>query len=402
VDPRRLYLLRNPVQHYAWGSRTAIPDLLGAASPAVQPWAELWMGSHPRAPSQVLLAEGPVGLNTFIGEDPPAALGTSVAERFGGDLPFLFKVLAAESPLSIQAHPNAAQARAGFARENAMGIALDAHERCYRDPRHKPELICALTPFRALNRFREPEEIAARIDALAVPALSELAEPLRDGSGRDELRAFFEACMKLKPDARASLLATTVKAAAASTDPACEVLRELARCYPDDPGVLSPLFLNLVELAPGEAMFLPAGELHSYLSGTAIELMANSDNVLRCGLTEKHVDVPELLATLSFDAGPVRVLRAEPVGSCESRYDTPAEEFALSMLRMSTGDVWQAPEERSMEILFCTRGFASLSTRDSSLEIRSGEVAVAPAAARGYRVRGDGELFRASVGALGK
>jgi mannose-6-phosphate isomerase len=398
MDATRLQRIRGAVRHYAWGSRTAIPELLGEP-PTSEPQAELWLGAHPAAPAQ-LQGEREVPLDAWIRADPEGVLGAPVVERFGAELPFLLKVLAAAEPLSIQAHPDAAQARAGFARENAAGLALDAPERCYRDPHPKPELICALTPFRALNRFREPERIAEGIAALAGSELGSLLAPLRARPDREGLAAFLEGWLAFEPAARERLLAEIATRAGRADpgDPALAELCRLARDHPGDPGVLAPLFLNWVELAPGEAMFLPPGELHSYLGGTGIVLMASSDNVLRGGLTRKHVDVPELLATLSFASGPVERLRPEVFDRLESRYRTLTEEFALSLLRLRSGEVWRSPLRRGVEILLCTEGRIELSAGSHSLALARGGSAIAPAATGNYRATGEGVVYRAAVG----
>ena len=214
-----------------------------------------------------------------------------MCDRFGNELPFLFKVLAAEVPLSIQAHPNQEQARSGWARENAEGIPLDAPRRNYRDLNHKPELLCALTPFVALKGFRPFDETTRGLDPIARPELA--GEPARLGREQSPaaLRSLFARLMTLEADEREPLLKrAAAQAARKPADPAWRWVKSLMERHPGDVGALAPLYHNLVTLAPGQAFFLPAGELHAYLEGTALEIMANSDNVLRGGLTPKHVD----------------------------------------------------------------------------------------------------------------
>jgi mannose-6-phosphate isomerase len=399
LNTAHIHRLENPVQHYAWGSRTAIPDLLGAPSPAEQPWAELWMGAHAVATSRIRASDRSEPLDAFIARDPEAVLGRAVAQRFAGELPFLFKVLAAAAPLSIQAHPSLAQAREGFERENRAGVALDAPERCYRDANHKPELICALTPFHALNRFREPREIAERFAALGESAIASAVAGLRERSDREGLAAFFALLWTLAEPARRAVVASAVAWARsrAGDDPAAHWVGVLADAYPGDIGVVAPLLLNVVELAPGEAMFLPAGELHSYLEGTGIEIMANSDNVLRGGLTAKHVDVAELTRTLSFRAGAIERLRPRAAAAGERVYDTPAEEFALAVLEVRPGAPYTAAPARGIEILLCTSGRGRLSGVGSE-PVGRGDCFVVPAAAPGYTVEGALTLYRASPG----
>lgn len=396
----RIRLLRNPIREYAWGSRTALAELLGEPAPSAGPQAELWMGAHPAAPSEVRTGSGWTSLADWIRRDPEAVLGREAARAFGGELPFLLKVIAPERPLSLQAHPGAAQARAGFERENAAGVPLDAPHRCYRDPNPKPELLCALTPFAALCGFRAEEEIVAQVDALRARRLAALLGDLRLRRDREHLRRFFEALMRLGGDERAAVVGEAVAAAIAGGDSLVRSwIHELAEAYPGDPGVLSPLFLNVLELQPGQALFLAAGELHTYLHGVAVEIMANSDNVLRGGLTSKHVDVPELLAALTFESGPPEVLTPRSLGSVAAVYDAPVGEFALATLRPRFDAAFESGRERSVEILFCAEGEAAIEDVGSGevTPLPRGSAALVAAAVSGYRLKGDATIFRAAV-----
>jgi mannose-6-phosphate isomerase len=402
MDLRRIRRLRNPIRNYAWGSHTAIAELLGEASPSEQPQAELWIGAHPGAPSWVETDEGEVPLDAYIARDPVAVLGADVAARFGGKLPFLMKILAAERPLSLQAHPNLQQARAGFARENAAGIPLDAPERCYKDPNHKPELICALTPFHALCRFRMIGEIVHLFEELDAPELAHDVTRLRDSATRDALAHFFANLITSDPATKSSLVARAESAAprhSGSNDAWAWVAR-LAEAYPDDLGALAPLYLNIVTLEPGEALYLRAGELHSYLDGVGIELMASSDNVLRGGLTHKHVDTEELLAVLTFDVGIGSILRPDSVDSIDEIYVTPGDDFSFSALHLVPGRSIQREPGRIVEILLCTEGEAEIEcvAPTNSLTVRKGQSVLVPAAASAYRIRGRAHINRATVG----
>jgi len=354
------------------------------------------MGAHPSSPSRVLIGSAEVPLDAFVAGDPASILGPDVATRYAGRLPFLMKVLAAEAPLSIQAHPSLAQAQEGFARENAAGIAIDAPQRNYRDANHKPELLCALTPFVALDRFRAPDEALERLATLEARDLEGALAALQTAG----VAAFFRALMTLADDARKRVLAAARRCAEGSADPALLWVARLVQAHPGDLGALAPLYLNLVTLEAGEALYLPAGELHSYLHGVGIELMANSDNVLRGGLTSKHVNLPELMATLSFEHGPVGPLKAERFAAGERRYPTPAEEFALSVLQVAPQRAYACVMDRAVEILLCTAGQCRLSANsgESSLELRRGESALLPAALGGYRGEGEAQIFRAQVG----
>jgi mannose-6-phosphate isomerase len=319
--------LSGRIQPYAWGSPTAIPEFLGT-EPTGDPQAELWLGAHPSAPAEV---DGRP-LDAAIDSDPAGWVGAGAVERFGPRLPYLVKLLAAAQPLSLQAHPNRAQAEEGYAREESAGIARDAAERTYRDDWPKPEALCALGDFHALCGFREPSQTYALFAALGVPAAVDLVAPLQSGGAAD-LEQVFGRLLRM---ADAAPLVEQVIAAAKNHIHDQDELGDFARTacevdafYPGDPGVLAALIMNRVVLRRNEALYLPAGNLHAYLRGTGVEIMANSDNVLRGGLTAKHIDVDELLRLLDFTpgwAGPVPVVEESPG---VHRYRTPAPEFAL-------------------------------------------------------------------------
>jgi mannose-6-phosphate isomerase len=393
-------LLYNPVQNYAWGSRTAIAKLQGRNTPSAQPEAELWMGAHPRAPSQVDVGGRRERLDLVIGRDPIGILGRRVAERFGGRLPFLLKLLASEEPLSIQVHPDEARAREGFARETAAGIPLDAPQRCYRDAEHKPELVCALAPFIALRGFRTPAEIRARLERLGTPGLAPVRRALAgDADAERALRGLLGGLFGMDAAGRRRAVREAVDAAQALADgdPALAWMPRLQASYPDDIGVLAPLFLNLVRLEPGDGMFLAPGELHAYLGGTAIEVMASSDNVLRGGLTQKHVDVEEMLRVLRFDPAGAEILRPRRERPGLEIYRTPAREFELSRLTPGA-DPLHLPGG-GVEILLCVEGPVRVQARSASddLCLDPGASCLVAASAGPYLARGPGVLYRASV-----
>lgn len=349
-----IMVLKNPILPYAWGSATAIPELLGRA-PDGGPQAEMWMGAHPKAPSTVVKEAGEIPLPEAIAADPEGMLGPSVRERFGDTLPFLFKILAAAAPLSIQAHPSQDEAQAGFHRETAAGIPLDAPHRNYRDANHKPECIRALTPFWGLCGFRPADEAEALLCTFCGPDFGPLRSGL-DGEEPEPFRDFFEKLMTLDPAHLRDTLrrAEAHAAGAASETPEGRWITRLATAYPGDPGILSPLFLNLIRLEPGEALFLPAGELHAYLDGLGLEIMANSDNVLRGGLTPKHVDVPELTRRVRFRPRRPPVLRPETVSPIEAVYPTPVAEFRLSEIR--PGPRSNSCESRASKFYWALKG----------------------------------------------
>jgi len=387
--------LENPVQNYSWGSRTAIAEFLGRPSPSGLPEAELWIGAHPKAPSRVV-GMSEAALDAAIDRDPKAMLGPAVAEAYG-ELPFLLKVLAAAEPLSIQCHPNREQAHAGFARENAAGIPLSAAHRNYRDPNHKPELLVALTPFQALKGFRPVAEILAHFRSFPCAAIEGALQALDRQRNPETVRGLFAAMVSLSDEARAGFVEAAVAAVRGRGDAAAAWVGRLHERHPGDVGVLAPFFLNLVALRPEEALFLGAGELHAYLEGTGIETMANSDNVLRGGLTPKHIDVDELLAVARFDSAPPQVLRPEPVAAGERIYRTPAREFELGLIDIAPGAAHVPPPGRGVELILGLLGDARLVADERQYPVGRGHSLFVPAAAAPYRIEGAGRICRARV-----
>jgi mannose-6-phosphate isomerase len=397
------FVLENPVLNYAWGSRTAIGEFLGRPSPNDQPEAELWIGAHPKAPSRVIPPPDLGTLDLAIQNDPVGMLGHEICDHLGNELPFLLKVLAAAEPLSIQAHPDHDQAREGWARENAEGIPVDAPRRNYRDSNHKPELVCALTPFTTLIGFRYPDDLARLLDPIAGPELEREVGRLGRERNPAALRALFTRLMTLEADEREAVLARALPEATrrATGDPAWAWVERLHARYPGDIGTLSPLYLNLITLAPEEALFLPAGELHTYLEGTALEIMANSDNVLRGGLTPKNVDVPELLGILDFDSGEPEILRGHPTGPEEKVFRTEAREFELSLVQVVAETPFTPEPGRGVEVLLGIEGDCVLLSEGPDLPLGRGRAVFVPASVASYQVGGEGRLARASVPAPG-
>lgn len=397
--------LINTVMKYPWGSYDAIADLLGQKCPSPEPQAELWLGAHPKAPSVVETAGRSQRLDKLIQQFPREILGPTVADGFDNQMPFLLKVLSARQPLSIQAHPDADQARAGFENENSLGIPLDASERNYRDPNPKPECICALGEFWALCGFRPTVEIAGFLEKVAPVSLAEDIKLLNHQTGARALPSFFSKLLLLERPQRAALIAEALAAVdtlAGSSEMKSIGLwvRRIAADFPEDIGILAPAMLNLIRLEPGEALFLPAGSLHAYLSGTGIELMGSSDNVLRGGLTTKHVDADKLIQTLSFDAWQPEVLAPVQLDVVESYYPCPVREFRLSVLKVGPGHPFRSQAARSVEILLCTEGEIQIlpaAGSADSIMIRRGKSILVPAAAPAYRITGSGVLYRASV-----
>ncbi|MEU9198190.1 mannose-6-phosphate isomerase, class I [Streptomyces hundungensis] len=383
--------LTNTIRPYAWGSTTLIPELLGI-DPTGRPQAEMWMGAHPGAPSRLDRGTGETSLSEVIAADPAGELGRAALARFGPRLPFLFKVLAAGAPLSLQVHPDLAQAKEGYEAEERAGIPIDAPHRNYRDANHKPELICALTPFEGLCGFRDPEESARVLAALEVDSLKPYVDLLRAHPVEAALREVLTAVLTAD---RHEMAATVTELAAACTrlgGAQYEAYASLAHHFPGDPGVLAATLLNHVQLQPGEALFLGAGVPHAYLGGLGVEIMANSDNVLRCGLTPKHVDVPELLRVVRFEPNDPGVLRPEASASGEELYETPIDEFRLSRHVRAAGASPTELTATTPQIVLCTAGNPTL----GGLTLTPGEAVFVPAEERA-ELSGAGTVFRATV-----
>lgn len=405
-------LLRGAVRTYAWGSHTAIAEFTGRPSPAAHPEAELWLGANPGDPAQLETDDGEKSLLEAIRADPEGQLGAATRERFGDALPFLAKVLAADEPLSLQAHPSAQQAREGFAHEDARGIPLSAPTRNYRDRSHKPELIVALGPFEALAGFRPVDRSIEYLRAFAVPDLDPFIGLLSGQADADGLRALFTTWITA-PQSTLDVLVPAVLDGAVNylrsgaTEFAAEAKSalELGERYPSDAGVLAATLLNRISLAPGEGIYLPAGNLHTYLHGVGFEVMANSDNVLRGGLTPKHVDVPELLRVLDFTPTDDLVIRpAVTADGFELAYDTPALEFALSLLSLDgelLGHEVDAPARHDgPQVLLCSEGSAQVHAKTNSLTLHRGAAAWVAADDGPIRLLADqpAKLFRVTVG----
>jgi mannose-6-phosphate isomerase len=397
----KISVLKNTIQAYAWGSTRAIPGLLGRKNPELKPQAELWMGAHPKASSLVQHNGLWVSLAELIAKNPVEILGKKVAQDFNDRLPYLFKVLAAAKPLSIQAHPNLLQAREGFQRENAQKIPLDAPQRNYRDDNHKPECICALTRFWALSRFRKISGILSYFEKLNLGQLEVDLADFKKEPTPTGLKRFYISLMKQDLDRQKRIVDDALEHARGfeSEDPVFKWMLTLAENHPDDIGVLSPILLNLICLEPGQAMFLDAGELHAYLEGMGIELMANSDNVLRGGLTPKHVDVSELLRILKFEDRDVTLLKPVKSIANERIYPSPVAEFVLSVIRLKRGTTYQSSKNRSVEILICTRGKVTISDLSDLTETQlpQGTSALVPACVERYSIKGEGTCYKASV-----
>jgi mannose-6-phosphate isomerase len=380
-----VYPLTGAIRPYAWGSRTVIAELQGRPAPTEQPEAELWLGAHPGDPSTVAAATGPVSLATLIADDPMSQLGDRVVTAFGPRLPYLMKVLASEEPLSLQAHPDPDYAREAWARQEAD----PSLPRNYTDAHHKPEMLVALTPFEALCGFRDPQAAADDLEALNIPSLDQVIKALRGA----DLRTAVELLLSWPADDRAALIESAATAGTSS------LTTDLAARYPGDPGVLVALLLNHVTLQPGEALWMPAGNMHAYLRGAGIELMAASDNVLRGGLTPKRVDVDELLKVLRFEVLDDPILRSTEIAPGVLTWQVPIPDFVLYRLTL---DGTRPPTEvpaTGPRIVLSVAGdlFVGQAVDGTPVELTAGAAAYAPADAGRIKVAGDGVAFIAAV-----
>lgn len=375
-------LVRGVVQHYAWGHPTAIPRLLGIESDG-RPWAELWFGTHLGGASKVVEFGDRANGESF---NAPRSSGDDSGGQstpllsVSGELPFLLKVLAAAEPLSLQSHPSEEQARLGYARENRLGIPVSNSRRIYRDPFAKPEVVCALGRFEALCGFRDPVESVELLHSIG-GAASHIATLLADHDLDHVLRYLFSGTPEIR-----QILRDTIEACANHESPSARWATKLALAYPDDPAVVVSLLLNHVVLQPGEALYLDPGNLHAYLSGMGVEVMGSSDNVVRCGLTNKHVDVNELLATVVPKPLPNPVVHAVPVARTAAgrlwKYETVGAPFVLWVHQIDGTETLVAP---TRELTLCGIGDTD--------RLRRGEVAyLAPGDE--LTVTGKATLFR--------
>ena len=380
--------LNNSLQNYAWGSKTALTELYGIQNPSQQPMAELWMGAHPKSSSTVEINGKQQSLRELIEADKTGLLGEKVAARFG-ELPFLFKVLCAEQPLSIQVHPGKPAAEAGFERENRAGVAIDAPERNYKDANHKPELVYALTPFLAINGFRPLTEIVSLLQPVAGahPIIAHFLQQPDEAN----LATLFSTLLSLQQEEKSRAIDILKATLHGQQGEPWQTIERIAAWYPDDSGLFSPLLLNVIELQPGEAMFLFAETPHAYLHGVALEVMANSDNVLRAGLTPKHIDVPELMANVKFTSRAQESLLTTPVQHGDTLdFPVPVDDFAFSVHQLKATPITLS--QQSAAILFCIEGEAQLSQDTQQLTLSAGESCFIAASEPSVQVSGQGRL----------
>ena len=393
-----MLLLQGSLQRYPWGTPDAIPKLLGRPADG-NPVAEYWLGAHHLAPATV----DRTPLNEVIAADP-SVLGEATRARFGDGLPFLMKVLSARHALSIQAHPSRDQAEEGYEREQAAGVPMEAPERTYKDNWPKPEILIALDEFHTLSGFRDPHRTEALFAALGVADdLASVIGPLTERRGRAALEEVFLDVLSLS-GARAKMSELVCAAAMQHKNDPGEVgefartVIELDEVFPADPGVLAALLMNRVVLQPGEAVYVPAGQMHAHLRGTGIEVMANSDNVIRGGLTPKHVDVPELIKVVDFEPGEPVITRPQPAGHGVEHYPTGCPEFDVWRLTGRGEAPVVLPGAGSARVLLVVSGTLEVAGAGTATSLSAGQAAFLTAAEADLTFAGRGMAFLSSSG----
>ncbi|EOX4224626.1 mannose-6-phosphate isomerase, class I [Vibrio cholerae] len=389
-----IFKLNNPIKNFQWGCTSAFSDLFKIANPHQLPQAELWMGAHPNGSSTVTIDKKESTLVDAISSNPSLWLGDK--RRYEDKLPFLVKILAANQPLSIQVHPSKEAAQVGFDKENELDIALDAAERNFKDANHKPELVYAITPYLAMNGFRELSSIHRLFSAAILPSLKSILDPFLAMPTQETLEQLFAAILQMDEQQKANAVSELLRFESTVEESAevietFKLITELAKLYPNDVGLFSPLFLNVVELKPGEAMFLFAETPHAYLKGVGVEVMANSDNVLRAGLTPKYIDVPALLANTKFQPIKASDLRMQPSqDGNRSVYPIPVDDFKFDIIQDGTLDIAVS----SPEIVLCIDGTVELCSSQSRVILTAGESAIIPAATSCYLLNSKGTIAR--------
>jgi mannose-6-phosphate isomerase len=394
IPPKNFFKMDNKIQNYDWGSRTAIQDLFGFTNDNHQPQAEIWMGTHPNGCSMIKKGASHISLSELIEPNPSAFLSPETSNAYG-DLPFLFKILAADKALSIQVHPDKQDAELGYASEQKRGVPLDAFNRNYKDANHKPELVYALTDYQAMNGFRPFDEILFAFHQCAIPEISEYLDQFERNPNQQGLRTFFVALLSMQEARKTNALDHLLSYAASNkTLETCELILSLSQQYPNDVGLFAPFLLNIITLKPGEAMFLSARTPHAYIKGTGLEIMANSDNVLRAGLTHKYIDIKELVKCTDFIPKPSDSLltRAEIKGG-EHHFPVPVQDFKFS--------IYHAPKQQqvamsSAEILMPIDDELILhADSGETLTLGKGQSAFVPAYVNQYTISSNGRVARA-------
>lgn len=415
--------LQGRVRDYAWGSFQAIPEFFGYP-PADHPLAELWLGTHPAAssyitedPQALALASinpepddlgdsgdsGRQSLRDYLSTGSEWLLGPEVQRQFGQELPYLLKLIAPERPLSLQVHPSAVQAELGYRRENAQGISLNSPRRNYQDKNHKPELVYALERFEALAGFRSPRRIREVLEGLDTEITQKMLKLLVELPAGTGVGAVFKYLLDEESRPSPEQIAEVVAACAARNPAespsrrADAIVQLLAKYYPEDPGVVVSLLLNPVTLQPGEALYIPIGMVHAYLRGMGVEIMANSDNVLRAGLTEKHVDVYELLQVVDMLAAPPIRIAPEQISPVQATYYAPVRDFELSVITVEENQGVQRLRNTGPRIIFCLAGEITLCTAAERRVLKKGQAVFLGLQDGAIDIFGSGKAVQADV-----
>lgn len=390
---RPLFLpMGNVVQNYSWGSTTSLSSLFGIPNPNQQPQAELWMSAHPNGCSTVLIGNKKIGLDDFIRSDSQAILGA--AYQAFGTLPYLFKILAAESALSVQVHPNKTQAELGYAKESKMSLLAETSHN-YQDTNHKPELVYALTDYHALNGFRQYNEILQLFNIVAIAELQPFVNQFESHLSSKGLEYLFAELLSLEGDERSVVINKLINYAKTKPNRApFNLVLRLAQQYPEDIGLLAPLLLNIIILKPGEAMYLAPQTPHAYIHGTGLELMANSDNVLRAALTNKHIDLPELIACTEFTPKSIDSMILSPITEGTfSRYPLSIADFKFGL--------FSAPKQHSVHVdgpeivMALDNELLLVHSSGKELQLEKGQSVFIPAYSEQYSVTSEGRVARA-------
>ena len=396
------FKLTNPIKNYSWGSKSSIQALFDIENPTQEPQAEIWMGAHSNGCSTVKVGDEFISLSDFISADKERVLAKDTMQQFG-ELPYLFKVLAADEALSIQVHPSKTHAEEGYAGEEALGIKRNAPVRNYRDDNHKPELVYALTSFQAMNGFRPFDEIITLFDKVCavveIPVVKRLVDTFRTQLSSKGLEAFFSGILSLAGEDKEQSLKALQEYASKQQQPHIEndinaLVVELTKSYSSDIGLFAPLMLNVITLKPYEAMYLDARTPHAYLKGTGLEIMANSDNVLRAGLTPKHIDVKELTRCTLFEENPYESLILDPIAQGNKlHFPVPVQDFKFDCFNDIKAEVVIV---NSAEIVFAIDSDTLLEhISGESLTLKKGESVFIPAYAKEYRLTSKGRVARA-------
>lgn len=389
-----MWKLENVIKNYDWGTKAELAKLFNIDNPNNLPQAEIWMGAHPAGISTTVTTDGKkIKLDQLIAENPSLILGEQTNKTYQ-TLPYLFKVLSAQDPLSIQVHPELSKAKLGYAKENQLGIALDSAKRNYKDPNHKPELIYALTPFWAMNGFRPINQIISFFTQLNISTINQQVVRFANDPSEHGLKVFFHSILSLDSKLKQTAIDDLLAKIESINEVPFTIIKNMSLKYPTDSGLFAPLILNVVQLQPGQAMFLKAQTPHAYLQGTALEIMASSDNVLRAGLTPKHIDIEELFDNTIFHSiNPDKLLTTATKNNNKIDFPVPVNDFAFEII--TSDKELRCEQTHSAEIIFCIEGQVTLSTSHDSFSIKAGESVFIGNNAGEFSYQGDGRLARA-------